>query len=60
MNNRNETIRTALFALRADLLSKLDDHAWRNCRASLRRELARIQHDLDILAFSNDARDLVA
>ena len=54
--SRNETIRTALFALRADLLSKLDDNAWRNCRATLRRELARIEHDLEILSFSNDAQ----
>lgn len=58
MNPRNDVIRTALFALRADLLSKLDDNAWRNCRASLRRELARIQYDLDVLSFSNDARDI--
>lgn len=51
--NSNDAIRHGLHALRADLIAKLDDHAWRNCRSTLRRELARIQHDLDVLSFSN-------
>ncbi len=55
---RNETIRTALFALRADLLGKLGSDEWRNCRASLRRELARIEHDLEVLSFSNDSQEV--
>ncbi len=56
--DRNETIRTALFALRADLIGKLSSAEWRNCRASLRRELARIEHDLEILSFSNDRSEV--
>ena len=56
--NSNDAIRHGLHALRADLIAKLDDHAWRNCRQSLRRELARIQHDLEVLSFSNDRRDV--
>ena len=55
---RNDTIRTALFALRADLIGKLGSNEWRNCRTSLRRELARIEHDLEVLSFSNDRRDV--
>ena len=58
--NKNDAIRHGLHALRADLIAKLDDHAWRNCRKTLRRELARIQHDLDVLAFSNVRREMVA